>query len=30
LNGQYVDPMAYLSPLSVAGLIRLAPLEPAA
>ena len=30
LDGQYVDPMAYLSPLSVAGLIRLAPLAPAA
>jgi murein DD-endopeptidase MepM/ murein hydrolase activator NlpD len=30
LNGQYVDPMAYLSPLTVAGLIRLAPLAPAA
>ena len=26
LNGQYVDPLAYLSPLSVGGLIRLAPL----
>ena len=26
LNGTYVDPMAYLGPLSVAGLIRLAPL----
>ena len=30
LNGSYVDPMAYLSPLSVAGLIRLAPLVAAA
>ena len=30
LNGQYVDPLAYLSPLSVGGLIRLAPLAPAA
>src|SRR3954468_6692965 len=26
LNGAYVDPMAYLAPLSVTGLIRLAPL----
>ena len=30
LNGQYVDPLAYLSPLSVGGLIRLAPLAPVA
>jgi murein DD-endopeptidase MepM/ murein hydrolase activator NlpD len=30
LNGVYVDPFAYLAPLSVAGLIRLAPLAPAA
>ena len=30
LNGQYVDPLAYLSPLSVGGLIRLAPLAPLA
>ena len=28
LAGQYADPMTYLSPLSVAGLIRLAPLVP--
>ncbi len=27
LDGAYVDPMLYLSPLSVSGLIRLAPLE---
>lgn len=26
LAGQYVDPMAYLAPLTVAGMIRLAPL----
>jgi murein DD-endopeptidase MepM/ murein hydrolase activator NlpD len=26
LAGEYVDPMAYLAPLSVAGMIRLAPL----
>jgi murein DD-endopeptidase MepM/ murein hydrolase activator NlpD len=30
LNGQYVDPLAYLSPMSVGGLIRLAPLAHAA
>jgi len=30
LNGGYADPMAYLAPASVAGLIRLAPLAPAA
>jgi murein DD-endopeptidase MepM/ murein hydrolase activator NlpD len=30
LNGEYVDPLAYLSPMSVGGLIRLAPLPPAA
>jgi murein DD-endopeptidase MepM/ murein hydrolase activator NlpD len=30
LNGQYVDPLAYLSPMSVSGLIRLAPLPSAA
>lgn len=27
LDGAYVDPMRYLSPVSVSGLIRLAPLE---
>jgi murein DD-endopeptidase MepM/ murein hydrolase activator NlpD len=27
LDGNYVDPMAYLAPLSVAGMIRLAPLS---
>jgi murein DD-endopeptidase MepM/ murein hydrolase activator NlpD len=30
LAGDYVDPMAYLAPLSVAGMIRLAPLLSAA
>jgi murein DD-endopeptidase MepM/ murein hydrolase activator NlpD len=30
LSGQYVDPLDCLSPMSVAGLIRLAPLAPAA
>jgi murein DD-endopeptidase MepM/ murein hydrolase activator NlpD len=29
LQGQYVDPLGYLSPLAVAGLIRLAPLTQA-
>jgi murein DD-endopeptidase MepM/ murein hydrolase activator NlpD len=29
LAGQYVDPMTYLSPLSVTDMIRLAPLPPA-
>lgn len=29
LDGDYVDPMAYLAPLPVAGMIRLAPLPPA-
>lgn len=29
LGGDYVDPMAYLAPLPVTGMIRLAPLPPA-